>query len=547
MKTRFYNKLPCAGRFLFFWLYCADSLRTLTTIQHRILVKRTWRVELFLLLLLSCQNVSIGLAQDEIGHRAKAVLDSTYAMRFAAAYELADSLIADYPDHPAGSFFKSIVCFYELVSTHFSDSLRQEFMASNQRVIDLTEQCESDEETLIDCLFYRGNAFGNLGRYYGAQAKWSDAFFNARKSKNAHEEILRRNPDYYDAYFAVGLYNYYADTIPGFLGFLASLLGLGGDKEKGMRYVRLAYENGSLTRYEASFFLARLYSEQGKYEDARDIYRELQKSFPNNPYLLIEEGVNLYQLYEVAEATTVFEAALSKCSPETQPALAMTFYYLGRIDKLYNRYASSQLQFEKAVDYTNGRRLLPMVDGWLAASALYHKAESLEGLGQFTEARAAYRAAKEHPQASKYLRKAAQERLKHPRSALEVEYSKHRNLVLTGNYKKGRDSLNAFRDQHRAALKDRDLVGVVDYYLGRAYLALGQTGEALPLLLSAARFDDDKHEWLGPHAQFYSGECYLKLAEREKAREAFEKVLDEDKFRRAARMHTLAKERLGTL
>ena len=61
----------------------------------------------------------------------------------------------------------------------------------------------------------------------------------------------------YDAYAGLGLYNYLADTLSGLAKVLRFVMGIpGGDKREGVRQLRIAMEQGVLTRAGARFYLA---------------------------------------------------------------------------------------------------------------------------------------------------------------------------------------------------------------------------------------------------------------------------------------------------
>ena len=63
----------------------------------------------------------------------------------------------------------------------------------------------------------------------------------------------------YDAYLGLGIYNYLADVLPKFVKVLSFILGINGDKELGLKQIRLAHEKGVFTKTEALFFLGAIY------------------------------------------------------------------------------------------------------------------------------------------------------------------------------------------------------------------------------------------------------------------------------------------------
>ena len=69
----------------------------------------------------------------------------------------------------------------------------------------------------IDALYYTGSAYLYNGRWYGETGSWLKAFWYGRKGANYLEKVIKKAPDYYDAYYGLGMYHYYADVLPKFI------------------------------------------------------------------------------------------------------------------------------------------------------------------------------------------------------------------------------------------------------------------------------------------------------------------------------------------
>ena len=155
----------------------------------------------------TCLLAGSPTAAQSVDHQIQTVcvgiFENIYALEFDLASRRIDTLIARKSDHPAGYFLSASLNFYKMVTGIYSRKTRQAFFEAHAKVLELTENCSDRQKD--DCLFFRGAAFGNLGRYHGSRGEWGKAFFNAKKARGLHSELLQHRPQAYDAYFAIWL------------------------------------------------------------------------------------------------------------------------------------------------------------------------------------------------------------------------------------------------------------------------------------------------------------------------------------------------------
>src|SRR5262249_56189810 len=81
-----------------------------------------------------------------------------------------------------------------------------------------------------------------LGAYYGVMAgyeastarKFYSAMRNGSRSVDAHEKTLKLDPNYYDAYLSVGMYDYIVGSLPFMYKAFAAIAGVRGNKQHGI-------------------------------------------------------------------------------------------------------------------------------------------------------------------------------------------------------------------------------------------------------------------------------------------------------------------------
>src|SRR5262245_1710532 len=106
-----------------------------------------------------------------------------------------------------------------------------------------------------------------LGAYYGVMAAYEASvgrrFFSAMRNGSrcvdAHEKVLRIKPDYYDAYLSTGVYDYIAGSLPFGYKLMASMVGVRGNKKRGIGKLQAIIENNSPTADDARILLVAIF------------------------------------------------------------------------------------------------------------------------------------------------------------------------------------------------------------------------------------------------------------------------------------------------
>lgn len=185
------------------------------------------------------------------------------------------------------------------------DSLHKILINYAEKVVEKYE----DKELTIDEKYYLGSIYGFLGRMYGIEGSWMSAFSSGKAGKNMLEEIIEIDPQYADAYLLLGILNYYADRLGGVVGFVAGVLGLSGDREIGIQYLKLAEERGELASSQAAMLLVELFSrlEQNTF-DALPYFEKLVKRYPKNSHFINWYCRELMELNETGKVSQLIQS-----------------------------------------------------------------------------------------------------------------------------------------------------------------------------------------------------------------------------------------------
>ena len=219
--------------------------------------------------------------------------------------------------------------------------------------------------------FYLGCIYGYLGRMYGVTGSWMSAFSDGKKGRNLLEEVIEENPDFYDAYLLLGMFNYYADRMGGFLGFVAGVLGFSGDRDTGLEYILKTYSQGALLSDQAELLIIELYSSLEANGFAAIPYqRSFVKRYPNNRHMINWYIRDLLRYDLIQEAKTFIDNDRNNI---VDPYMkARLFNELGEY-KLSNEYLDKA---DKRIDYYyNGNKehmkFLRLMNYWLMNDRKY--------------------------------------------------------------------------------------------------------------------------------------------------------------------------------
>jgi tetratricopeptide (TPR) repeat protein len=146
-------------------------------------------------------------------------------------------------------------------------------------------------------MYASGIAYGLRADYFWVVKKaWRDSLRDATAARKLHNRISELEPNNVDARLVQGLHDYIVGSLPLGYRMLGFLIGVHGDKEKGIRTVQDVAKNGKLNRVDAEVFLCALYRRENQSKLAVPLVQDLIRRYPRNYLLRMELG----QMYSQA-------------------------------------------------------------------------------------------------------------------------------------------------------------------------------------------------------------------------------------------------------
>ena len=281
------------------------------------------RAGLACLLLLALFNRPAHASKIVLPPETPAILDKIYSFNVEGAVEAAKRMEQERANHPLGYLLEAEALWWRIWCTSadfkygMSDARRRPKLQADQHYFELAAKALSLAEAQIkkgesaEMQFYAGMAEATSARLYALRAENRNA---ARSGVRGREHLLRAkslDPDFADADFGLGLYNYYVDTLSAVARILRFFMGIpGGSKQEGVRLLEHAIAQGPLTSNIARFYLAlNLHRYDQQYEKALDVLSPLAEKYPTNPLFQLARGDLFAKLGRKQQALACYHAA----------------------------------------------------------------------------------------------------------------------------------------------------------------------------------------------------------------------------------------------
>lgn len=312
-----------------------------------------------------------------------------YRLEFDKAEAEFRSIIALDTGNPAGYFALGALSWWRYsqnfdVKADFK-AIQDEFMLNSEMAIKTAREGLARGRLPAGvAYFFMGSAYGAEGRWYAVQRHWFKAYTHGKKGRKYLKKCVELDPGLYDAYLGLGIYDYFADTLPGILN-MAALLFLHGDKVRGLEEIRLAIDKGRFFSTEARLFLIEMLARHEN--DVKGSLAELEKLKASDPSNMFFDLVEIMTLVNGAAWERVIEKGplfLENYARRSPPGLAqqLALVYLSVGDS----YLAMNRPEEAVKWFTDGIELTAFPDkGWITYSYL-RRGQALDLLGKRDEA-----------------------------------------------------------------------------------------------------------------------------------------------------------------
>jgi tetratricopeptide (TPR) repeat protein len=327
-----------------------------------------------------------------------------YNLNFDAALKIQEQVAQQHPNDPmAWNYILTTVIFRELYN---QDLLDTTYYAHNsfltvKREVDVPQTARKRIEDLTgkvlqlstaelagnpndaNALFARGYAKGMhavfltlVDHAYAAAAR------QGLSARNDSEAALKIDPQYGDAWMAIGIQRFAVASLPGWLRFIVGFMGVGGNKQQGLADLRKSADQGAVTSVESRTILSLFLRHDGRYPDALAVERSLEKDYPHN-YLFCLEVANLLKdeghgLEAIAAYKQVLDDA-HKPNYFVAPRFQLAWFGMADTERGYNQIKDAAYGYTQAAQQSDS-------SDWLRKRAALSAGQMYDLLNQRPEA-----------------------------------------------------------------------------------------------------------------------------------------------------------------
>lgn len=225
------------------------------------------------LVLLAATDLNPPEVQDLI----KSGLDFSYVENFDSASFYFRRVMELYPENPAGYFFEGALLQLKMMDGCRYDE-EKEYLRLMKKTLDLAAGIIKIEDNEW-AEFYQANHYVYRAVYEGTKRNYLETFNYGLKGGRMMQALLKKDSTFYDAFLAVGTFEYFWARAGRYLPILKLA---GGDANEAIRKLRVAAEKSCYSGPTAENSLTFVYTEEGNYIEARRFADTLLYRYPQS-------------------------------------------------------------------------------------------------------------------------------------------------------------------------------------------------------------------------------------------------------------------------
>jgi tetratricopeptide (TPR) repeat protein len=313
----------------------------------------------------------------------------------------------------------------------------------------------------------------------------------------------------------LGLFNFIISQTPPALKWAQRIAGIEGEKEKGIKFLKLAADKGKFSKVEALFYLSQILTEfYAEYDKAEELLISLNAKYRKNLLFKYSLASFYIKLSRLEKSEAILKRIISSADTNFNQLIRYSNLSMGNIYFYRNNFdkAGSYYQIflsDSSEDYYRGIASLRLglcysFSGDSLSAAKYFKLTD-EGNSDIDDDR--------------YAKIIGERYLENPPDSLQRKIVFTKNLMEAGKYTEARDSLLNIL---KAGLSKPQLAEI-NLYLSNVSFHLDSLTNAYSYAISAIA-NDEGEKWVQPFSYYFAACVSLKLNYLEGAKIYIEKA-----------------------
>jgi hypothetical protein len=208
-------------------------------------------------------------------------------------------------------------------------------------------------------------------------------------ARSDSEQVLKIDPDYADAKMAIGIQQFAVASLPRFVRMLVGVVGVGGNKERGLQLLRDSAAHGVITAVESRTVLSLFLRHDARYPEALAVQHGLAAQYPHDFLFRLEEANLAKDEGNGPGAIALYKVVLADAARPgyfIDPRLQMAYFGLADTERGQNDVADAAQHYVDAAEQ-------PDCSDWLRKRAQLNAGEMFDLLHQREHAVSLYQMA----------------------------------------------------------------------------------------------------------------------------------------------------------
>jgi tetratricopeptide (TPR) repeat protein len=440
-------------------------------------------------------------------------LEQSYHFKWDKAEETFRDIIKRFPDRPEGYHYLSGIYVWYYLSSKDKNDLNI-FTAYSDTAIEKGLELLDQNPNSDTLLYLLGSDYSYRAIAFAAAENYLDAVWAGKKSNSYLEDAIGINPERYDAYLGLGLYNFAAGQTPGAFKWVLKLAGMGGDKKLGIKYLKLAADEGTYSKTEAQYYYSQVTQDS---LEGMNYITNLVNKYPEN--ILFKYSLASLNIKErkLNPAEKILRKIVNWDNEKFIQVTAFSNFLMGDVFYKKNQFDSAIVHYKKFLetapdnDYTgiaSFRLGVSYEITGLRDSAVVYFGQCENGNMDLDDDIFAKR------KGNIYLKRTLSEN--------EIAVIEADNMIEAGNYQAAYDSLGSLLKK----VTSSKLKAEAYLYLNEAAFNLGKYDESLSLASAAIKTDVMDEKWILAFGCYYAARASYYLGDKVAANYFIEQAED---------------------
>ncbi len=449
-------------------------------------------------------------------NRINTGIDAMYGMRYTEAAQAFDDIIKKYPTEPAGYFFRSQIHLWRYLFDYSEPDFKL-FLASCDKAISVAETnlAQNPQNSFAQAVVGAVYGFRSMANFRAEN--FVKATLDGRSCYNYLSDVIKKNPQEYDAYLGLGMFHFGIGVLPKEARYGANFAGLKGDRESGLREIEQAAERSTWARNDAKMFLAMINIYYNRdFTRGLKYLTDLIQSYPNNIPVLYTLGNVDMLLRKPQTALPYYRRALQNADTNFRTFTAFAHYRIAEAHFRLNEFDAAKASFQRFFKgkYERSFRGMALLRLALCYEMEGNRAEALKGYAKCT-------ALPPFEPDDKFAIRRAKEYIKEAPNAAQIQLLKGINCVESSRFQEAEQLLRPLVEN--TALS-KEIRSEAAYNLGEALREERRGAEAIPFYLKAVECEAETERWTMPWSYYRIATIHYNAGKTELSRSYLDKA-----------------------